>query len=419
MKRRHLLKQTALVGASGLMSVGAHGWAWRAAAAAPVSTPRLIVIFLRGAADGLNIVVPYQELDYYEARPTLAIAPPGQPEGALDLDGQFGLHPALQPLMAEWTAGRLAFVHACGSPDASRSHFQAQDYMEAGTPEGAIASRGWLNRLLSQLETETDATANSMASSTVNSTRAVSIGDRMPLIFTGPEAVASLAVSGAGNRALAIDRPQIQTAFDRLYTGKTPLALAYQEGRSAREVLLRDINEEMMAASRGAPAPAQFATSARYLARLMAGDSATQVAFMELGDWDTHVNEGTILNRNLAALGTGLQTLIQELGPIYETTSIVVLSEFGRTVAENGNNGTDHGHGNVMWLLGGGIKGKQVYGEWPGLAPAALHESRDLAITTDFREVLTSLLQQQFGLGTEALAQVFPGYQAQGTIQLL
>jgi uncharacterized protein (DUF1501 family) len=408
MKRRQLFKQTALIGASGLISMGAHGWAYRAQAqssGADEDEPRLIVIFLRGAADGLNIVVPYQEPDYYEARPGIAIAPPNSPEGALDLDGQFGLHPALEPLMSEWRSGKLAFVHACGSPDPTRSHFQAQDYMETGTP-GETTADGWLNRLLALLPSD-------------NPTQAVNIGARMPLIFTGGEAVASVADNGRADQPLPVDRPRIQTAFDQLYAGNSNLARAYQEGREAREIVLRETSEEMMEASRGAQSPARFVSSAQDLARLMSGDAATRVAFMELGGWDTHVNQPDMMKRNLASLADGLKGLIQGLGKTYDHTSIVVMSEFGRRVAENGNNGTDHGHGNVLWLLGGGVRGQKVYGQWPGLAPAEQHESRDLAITTDFRDVLISLLEQQFDLDSAALARLFPNYQAQKTFQFL
>ncbi|MEO0455262.1 MAG: DUF1501 domain-containing protein [Cyanobacteria bacterium P01_A01_bin.114] len=408
MKRRRFLKQTALVGASGLISVGSHGWAWRGAAQAadPVQTPRLIVIFLRGAADGLNIVVPYQESRYYEARPTIAIAKPGEPDGVLDLDGQFGLHPALDALMPEWQAGHLAFVHAAGSPVLTRSHFQAQDYMETGTPGEISTPDGWLNRLLAALPGGTP-------------TQAVNIGATLPLIFEGSESVASLAVGGAGSRPLAIDQPQTQTAFDRLYARDDRLSQVYREGRAARDVLLRELNKESMEASRGASAPSRFANSARYLAQLMTGDAATQVAFMELGQWDTHVNERITLNRSLTSLGNGLATLAQALGPIYQNTTVVVLSEFGRTVAENGNGGTEHGYGNVLWMLGGGLRGGKVYGDWPGLDASEPGQSRDLAITTDFRDVLISLLAQQFSLNSAQLAQIFPNHQPQTTLQLV
>lgn len=406
MKRRRFLHRTALLGASGLISVGAHGWAWRSAAATDIETPRLIVIMLRGAADGLSAVVPYQEPEYYRLRPGIAIAKPGSNQGAIDLDGQFGLHPSLSVLMPQWEQQRLAFVHAVGAPVIERSHFQAQDNLETGTPGVTVTNSGWLNRLLSVLPGGT-------------STRAVNVGGTVPLIFKGEQPVASLAVQGINSRVLPIDREPIQLAFDRLYAGSDRLSVAYQEGRKAREILLRELAAESMAASRGAAAPEQFAASARYLARLMVGDAATQVAFMELGNWDTHVNERGILNRNFEGLGNGLAALAESLGPVYQHTAIVVISEFGRTVAENGNGGTDHGYGNSLWLLGGGIRGQQFYGQWPGLGASDRHQSRDLAVTTDFRDVLISLLQQQFNLNSTQLAQIFPDYALQSRFHFL
>lgn len=409
MKRRQLLTKAALFGASGLVSVGTHGWAWRKPAKAAVSAndPRLVVVFLRGAADGLDIVVPYQEEAYYEARPSIAIAPPGEKDGVLNLNDQFGLHPALEPLMPAWRDNQLAFVHACGSSVPSRSHFQGQDYIESGAP--GISNNqtgGWLNRLMTFLPHG-------------NPTQAVNIGTSMPLIFSGTASVATLAVGGAGARPLAIDRPNIQTAFDQLYADDPRLSGIYQEARAAREVLISELEEERMQASRGAPNPQRFETSARYLGRLMSGDAATQVAFMEVGDWDTHINQKGRLNRNLQGLGRGLVTLKESLGAVYNRTTIVVVSEFGRTIAENGNSGTDHGYGNAMWLLGGSVKGGKVYGEWPGLSPEAQYESRDLAITTDYRDVLSSLLEQQFELDGGAIAQIFPEHSRQVRLDLI
>ncbi|MEO0520210.1 MAG: DUF1501 domain-containing protein [Cyanobacteria bacterium P01_A01_bin.116] len=398
MKRRHFLKHAALLGGSSVVTVGTQGWACRnRVQAAGPDAPRLIVLFLRGAADGLNIVVPYQDADYYRERPNIAIAPPGKPGGVLDLDGEFGLHPSLHTLMPQWDAEQLAFVHACGSSVMTRSHFQGQDYIESGTPDDTTFTDGWLNRLIHFLPGSSP-------------TQAVNMGGQSSLIFKGSEAVTNLAVTRSGIRQLPIDRPQIQAIFDDLYARDSRLAEIYHEGRTARDALLSALNEEMMEASRGAPAPGQFANNARHLARLMVSDASTQVAFMELGQWDTHVNENRKLERNLGALGAGLNVLIQGLGPVYQNTAIVVISEFGRRVAENGNGGTDHGSGNVMWLLGGGIRGKQVYGDWPGLASTEQYESRDLAITTDFRDVLSALLGQHFDLGADELAQIFPDY---------
>ncbi|MEL6938294.1 MAG: DUF1501 domain-containing protein [Cyanobacteria bacterium J06598_1] len=407
MKRRQFLTRSALLGASALGSVGVHGWLWKGTAKA-ANTPRLIVVMLRGAADGLNIVAPYQESRYYIERPYIAIPKPGETDGLLDLDGQFGLHPALESLMPEWEAGNLAFVQATGSPHHTRSHFQAQDYLESGTPGTSSTSNGWLNRLLTALP-EGGATQ----ALTMNS------GGSLPLIFKGPESVSVLNVNNAGNPRFTADQRGAQSAFDQLYTGSSTLSRVYQEGRQAQGMLMEELDEEEIQASRGAPNAERFANTTRSLARLMTGDTGTQVAFLEVGGWDMHVAAKGALPRQLEPLGNGLAALTKELGELYENTTIVVISEFGRTVGENGNGGTDHGHGNAMWLLGGGVRGRKVYGEWPGLGTANQYEGRDLAVTTDFRDVLMSLFAQQFDLGDRALAQVFPGHRQQTRLTLL
>ena len=415
MKRRQFIRRAVTAAAvSSAVGAGIRGWTWQnpvlaqasgstvgaVNGALPTATPRLIVLLLRGAVDGLNVVVPYQEQNYYASRPTIAIAQPGEEKGAIDLDGQFGMHPALKPLASEWESGNLAFIHAVGSPVVERSHFQAQDYIETGMLEATNTTDGWLNRLVGVLPSGA-------------TTQAVNIGRTAPLIFAGTSPVASLAVAGNVSRPFPTDRSQIKAAFDRLYAGDDTLARTYQEGRKARDVLLQEFSEENMAASRGAPAPGQFLTSAEYVARLMVGDAATQVAFMDLGNWDTHINERATLERHLSSLGDGLAALATGLGDAYDHTSIVIMSEFGRTVAENGNGGTDHGFGNIIGLLGGGIKGGKFYGEWPGLELTELHQNRDLKVTTDFRDVLISLLSQQFQLSDSQIEKVFPGYRLQ------
>ncbi|MEM1293628.1 MAG: DUF1501 domain-containing protein [Cyanobacteria bacterium P01_F01_bin.3] len=407
MKRRQFLQTAALAGASGVAAVGAHGWLWRSSAQA-ATVPRLIVVMLRGATDGLNIVVPYRENVYYQERPSIAIAKPGENNGALDLDGQFGLHPSLDALMPEWEDGNLAFVHAAGFAQSSRSHFQAQDYLETATPGETSTRDGWLNRLLAVLPDGTPAQGVNMGTGSV-----------LPLIFAGSESVSNVGVNRAGNARVANEPRALQNAFDQLYARNDRLGEAYQEGRAARDVIRRELEAEGMEASRGAPTPERFSNTARSLARLMKGDTGTQVAFMQLGGWDTHVNERGTLNRLLRPLGNGLAALAKELGPLYQDTTIVVMSEFGRTIAENGNGGTDHGHGSAMWVMGGGVRGRQVHGQWPGLNEANQHQGRDLAVTTDFRDVLSAVLTQQFNLDAGAIAQVFPGYQARNSLRLV
>jgi uncharacterized protein (DUF1501 family) len=403
MNRRQFLIQSSLFSTSSLINIGVHGWAAPSFAAIDPTPQRLIVVFLRGAIDGLSVVVPYREPTYYLDRPTIAIPQPGQPNGALDLDGQFGLHPALAPLLPLWQQKSLAFVHACGSNDETRSHFDAQDYLESGTPGVKSTRDGWMNRLLSVMSDK-------------NPIQAVSVGATTPRILLGKRAVANLASGrSAGNRQ-QIDKPQVASAFDRLYGNNDALSKTYREARIARTELLKDLEAEMKMANNGATLPNGFPDDAQRLARLMARDPRIQVSFLAVGGWDTHINQGAAqgqLARNLEQLGKGLVALQTGLGATYQNTTIVVMSEFGRTIKENGNGGTDHGHGNVMWLLGGGIRGGTVYGKWNGLDPAQRYQGRDLAVTTDFRDVLGTVLTSRLAVATNKLQQVFPKYTGQ------
>jgi uncharacterized protein (DUF1501 family) len=403
MNRRQFLIQSSLCSVSSLVSIGTHGWASRSIAASNPHPHRLIVVFLRGAIDGLSVVIPYQEPTYYTDRPTIAIPQPGQPNGALDLDGQFGLHPALANLLPLWQQQSLAFVHASGSQDDTRSHFDAQDYLESGTPGVKTTRDGWLNRLLGVMSDK-------------NPIQAVSVGATTPRILLGKRAVANLASGRSAGNRMQIDRPQVATAFDRLYDNNDALSRAYREGRVARTELLKDLDAETKMANNGATLPNGFPGDAQRLARLMARDPRIQVSFLAVGGWDTHINQGASqgqLARNLEQLGKGLIALQTGLGVAYQQTTIVVMSEFGRTVKENGNGGTDHGHGNVMWLLGGGIRGGKVYGKWAGLEPAQRYQGRDLAVTTDFRDVLATVLTRQLAVDQSNLQQVFPRYPGQ------
>lgn len=401
MNRRQFLLQAGLVSTSAILSVGFHGWAARSAVTSN-NPKRLVAIFLRGAVDGLNVVVPYQEAAYYQSRPKIAIPRPNENGGVLDLDGQFGLHPALAPLMPLWKQGSLAFVHAAGSPDPTRSHFDAQFYMETGIPGAKNLPDGWMNRLLGVLPGHTPV-------------QAINLGNTTPRILEGKIAVATMSLGRGATSRLPLDRPQVSAAFDRLYSSDDGLSQAYKEGRMAREALQKDLDAETKMANNGAPPPNGVASDARRLARLMIQDPSIQLAFLGLGGWDTHVNQGSSqgqLAGRLKSLGEVLASLADGLGPVYKDTAVVVMSEFGRTVHENGDAGTDHGHGNVMWILGGGIKGGKVYGQWPGLSDSQLYEKRDLAITTDFRDVIATLLQCHLQLDEEKIGRVFPQYAA-------
>jgi uncharacterized protein (DUF1501 family) len=398
MERRDFLKQLTLVSTSGLLLLSGNGWAARAIGD-DKDRKRLVVVFLRGAVDGLNVVVPYSESPYYISRPTIAIPRPGEDGGALRLDDHFGLHPALSSIMPLWDKGTLAFVHASGSPNSSRSHFDAQDYMETATPGYGKTPDGWMNRLLEVLP------------GTRSATEAISLGPTLPRILSGPAAATNIVLNQAGTRPTPLDRPEIQAAFDRLYKGNDPLSVAYREGEAARKKLLTELTEEMTMANQGAPSPVGFADEAQKLGRLIARDSTIKVAFLALGGWDTHINQGSVsgqLPNRLKALSETLATFVQALGTTYSDTVILVMSEFGRTVHENGNTGTDHGHGNVMWVMGGNVGGGKVYGQWPGLSGNELYEGRDLSVTTDFREVISAVLESQFGLSTTQLNKVIP-----------
>ena len=394
--RRDFIRIGAAASAAGVIMLGPHAWIARAASG-DARRERLVVLFLRGAVDGLNVVVPYGEGAYYEARPSIAI--PRRGDGAvLPLDGHFGVNPALGSIMPRWKDGTLAFVHACGSPDPTRSHFDAQDYMESGTPGLKTTADGWMNRVLATVASRT-------------ATTAVSLGPVVPRILSGRQPVANIALGRGAARPLPLDDPRIEAAFDRLYGGHDPISVAYEQGRASRRKLLGELREDMAAADNGAPSPAGFPQDAELLARLIQRDPSIRLSFMALGGWDTHVNQGSLrgqLADHLTQLGNGLALFADQLGAAYGDTVILVISEFGRTMRENGNGGTDHGHGNVMWVMGGPVHGGRVYGRWPGLATGELYQERDLAITTDFREPISAVLRDHLGLSTGQISTVFP-----------
>jgi uncharacterized protein (DUF1501 family) len=362
---------------------------------------RLVVVMLRGAVDGLSVVIPYAEEAYYQSRPSIAIARPGGAEGAgIALDAHFALHPALAGLVPLWQQRQLAFIHAAGSSDATRSHFDAQLYIENGTPGRRATADGWMNRLLAALPGPHTAG------------EAVAVGPVLPKILEGKVAAANLPLGRNAGRAIAIDRPEAGHAFDRLYAGDDPISRSYREGRTARGELMAGMAAERQIADNGAPSANSFPVQAGQLAGLMSRDPRVRFVFLGLGGWDTHVRQGNHqgqLADQLKSLGEGLMALARGIGPAWNDTVVVVISEFGRTVRENGNGGTDHGHGNAMWVLGGQVAGGRVYGEWPGLRPSDLYEGRDLAVTTDYRNILAAVAQRHLRLADASLEQVFPG----------
>ncbi len=354
----------------------------RAAAAAMESVSankRLVVIFQRGAADGLNIVVPHAEPAYYAMRPSINI-----PRNlVLDLDGFFGLHPALAPFQPLWKQGHLAIVHATGSPDPTRSHFDAQDFMESGTPGIKATDDGWLNRALQALPNPANKTAF----------RAIAMGPSLPRILSGPEpavAINNINDFGVGGRNPKV--APLANTFEAMYEQSVDTVLHGSGAETFEAVkMMKSVDPAKYSPAPGADYPkGRFGDSLRQLAQLVKANLGVQVAFADIGGWDHHVNEGNTqgqLANSLHEFSQSLSAFWTDLGNLAEDTIVVTMSEFGRTARENGNRGTDHGHANVMFVMGGTVKGDRVYGRWPGLDQEQLYEGRDLAVTTDFRQV--------------------------------
>jgi uncharacterized protein (DUF1501 family) len=363
---------------------------------------KMVVLFQRGAMDGLNVVVPFGEPNYYRMRPTIAIPEPkrGGSDAALDLDGFFGLHPSLQPLMPLFRGGQLAIVQAVGSPDPTRSHFDAQDYMESGTPGLKATDNGWLNRAL-----------QNMPEDKPSPFRAVAFGPYLPRTLQG----SAPAVAIADLKQFKMYGPQ-QTAeggFEAMYAQTVDHAMR-GVGNETFEAIdqLKKINPDSYKAENGAQYPkSRFAQSLQEIAELFKADLGLEVAFLDSGGWDNHVNEGGVqgqLSNLLKDLGQGIAAFHQDMGDRMGDVVFVSMSEFGRTAHENGNRGTDHGHANCMLVMGGGVTGGRVYTKWPGLNDDQLNQGRDLAVTTDYRSVLGEIISKH--LGDKSLANVFPGF---------
>jgi uncharacterized protein (DUF1501 family) len=365
----------------------------------------LVAIFQRGAADGLNIVVPHGEQRYYDLRPSIFVPRPSLASAgdcAIDLDGFFGLHPSLAPLKPLWDRKNLAVVHAAGSPDPTRSHFDAQDYMESGTPGLKATNDGWLNRALPPVVGK------------ASPVRAVSLGATLPRTLKGVNS--AVAVENLNNftvrdsAASKVLQSMYGTSQDKILGGT---------GRETFDAvsLLQSIEKTPYQPAAGANYPGgKFGDSMRQIAQLIKADVGVEVAFADIGGWDHHVNEmgpkpsvGQLANR-LSEFSGSLAAFCQDLGDRMEDVVVVTMSEFGRTAKENGNRGTDHGHANVMFVMGGPVQGGKVYGQWPGLGVEQLYEQRDLAVTTDFRDVLSEAVSRH--LGNPTLKPVFPNYVA-------
>src|SRR3984957_1524365 len=375
----------------------------RAVASTPMpNKKKLIVVFQRGAADGLNIVVPFGEENYYRIRPTIAIPQPrnGAEGAAVDLDGFFGLHPSLAPLGPLFHNGQLAIVHAAGSPGTKRSHFDAQAFMESGTPGVKSTGDGWLNRTVQSAREENSSPF-----------RAVAMGPNLPLTLRGP--APAIALADVKQFRVLSESKAVQGGFEALYaqTGdKVPRGTGTETFEAIE--MLRKADPSRFQPENGAEYPkSRVGQTLQQVAQLVKSDIGMEVSFVDTGGWDNHVNEGGAqgqLANLLREMGQGLAAFHQDLGDRMQDIVVVTMSEFGRTAHENGNRGTDHGHANCMFVMGGPVKGGKVYGKWPGLGPGQLNEGRDLTLTTDFRSVLGEVIGGH--LGSSHLQTVFPGF---------
>src|SRR6516165_8520593 len=348
--RRYFLRSSGIA----VAGIGiAPSWLLRATTLSAQSNNRrkiVVAIFQRGAADGLNIVVPFFEKPYYDMRPTLAVPPPGKENGGIDLDGRFALHPSLQPLKKLWDGRQLAIIHAAGSPDPTRSHFDAQDFMESGTP-GKIGEDGWLNRALAP-------------ESVVSPLRAIAIGAQLPRTLRGSRqavAINNLQQFEARNNDVA-------GILEGMYATTSDARLLVSGKETFEAVrMIKSINRSPYSPANGAKYQGGFGNALQQIARLIKADAGVEAAFADIGGWDHHINEAPQLANLLREYGASLRAFAQDMGDRMSDIVLVTMSEFGRTAREDGNAGTDHGHGNVMFVLGGPVRGRKVYGRWPGL----------------------------------------------------
>jgi uncharacterized protein (DUF1501 family) len=363
----------------------------------------LVAIFQRGAVDGLSMVPPHGDPAYARARSSIALAPPrrGDAATALDLDGFYALHPSLAPLKPLWDARTLAVVHACGSPDTTRSHFDAQDYMESGTPGVKSTPDGWLGRA-----------AAALPATSATPFRSVALASRLPRSLRGDGG--ALAMSSLDRFDVRAAQPAVaRRGFESLYADGVQ-DLLHGTGRETFEAvrLLRSAGASRRSPANGADYPrGRFGEALRQIAQLVRAEVGLQIAFAEVEGWDTHVGQGAEqgqLSNRLREFGGALAAFAQDLGDRMSEVVVLSMSEFGRTVAENGNRGTDHGHATAMLAFGGGIRGGHVYGRWPGLAPEQRFEGRDLAVTTDFRALFSEVATRHLAL--PASAPLFPGW---------
>lgn len=368
----------------------------------------LVCVFQRGAADGMSMVVPHADPFYYQHRQEIALPRPAAAAGdgaAIDLDGSFGLHPALGAFLPLYKAGQLAVIHACGSPNHSRSHFDMQDFMESGTPDDKSVHTGWLNRMLQK-----------KAEAQASPFRAISMTSILPRSLQGDsEALAMRDLATFGVNA-PVGMGNVASGFEGMYDGAIDGVL-HGTGKESFDAIamLKKANPTQYAAANGAEYPrGSFGKSMLQVAQLIKANVGLEVAFIETEGWDTHANQGAAIGQlanRLRDLSSGIAAFHRDLGDRMGDVLLLTMSEFGRAARQNGNRGTDHGHATCFFALGGNVRGGRVHGEWPGLAPEKLFEQRDLAVTTDFRAVFAEACHRHFEVPVDAMAGVFPGYQ--------
>jgi len=388
-----LMRRDLIAGLATLAPLTAAGHLW----AAPATNARLLVVFLRGAYDATNIVIPVRSDFYHASRPSLAIAKPDPAiaTSALPLDADWGLHPALrETILPLFKKGQVAFVPFAGTDDLTRSHFETQDTIELGQDvKGARDYRsGFMARLVK----------------TLTQPKPIAFTDQLPLTFQGGAAIPNIAINNVGKPAIDARQASLITS---MYDG-TPLAASVHEGFQVRDDVYHAITDHMLEANRGAVSPKGFELSARRIGQLM--KDQFNVGFVDVGGWDTHVNQGAAtgyLADRIGELGRGLAGFAEEIGAQWNDATVVVISEFGRTFRENGNRGTDHGHGSVYWVLGGGIKGGRIAGEQVPVDQAHLFQNRDYPVLTDYRMLFAGLFQRMYGLDQGGLQRVFASVQ--------
>lgn len=378
----------------------------RALASTPSNSGRFVFVFLRGAYDGLSMLVPYIDSRYAQIRPNIAIPKPdGTSNSALLLDDTFGLHPACSGLLPLWKQGVLAAIPCAGSPDKTRSHFDAQYHWETGKPGSSSPSSGWLNVLSGSPEFG-------------KGVHAIGVGESNPRILSGPERVQLVSTGMLATRPGALAEPKTREAILELYAGDEKLVSAILEGATNRistAAMLKPSTfadtEEQKRANNGAGPPQGLALDAKHLGILMHQNRQLRIGFLSCGGWDTHINQGNVKGLLASNLGNLSNTLIQLRDAFKEPNDlIIVASEFGRTCAENGTKGTDHGHGNVMWLLGNAVQGGRWHGRWDGLEIDKLNEGRDIPVHHDFRTIFVEALRRSLGVSQSRYPAMFPGY---------